>query len=170
MDKQIAKVPEHAIEKVSEHAKFLELRSPEIYRLACARLLTVKRLIKEVQDTFSPIKNKTHAAWKESVAQEKKYLSELQEAEKTLREKINDYASREDDLETPDISYRNDWRFKVVNEELVPREFLEVDESRIRERVKSLGPVAQIPGVEVWQEKTVVASAGALLESAINTY
>lgn len=134
-----------------------EIDSPESYRRACARLLMVRRLIHEIQSAFGPIKTKTHAAWKETVSQEKHYLEDAQVVEKILRSRINEWASMEDvDLAAENISYRNDWKFRVTDEALVPREFLTVSETLIRERVRSLGPVIQIPGVEIWQERNVV--------------
>ena len=51
----------------------------------------IKRLIKEVTDTFGPIKQKTHSAWKEAVAQEKKYLDPLETADKRLKDKMGQY-------------------------------------------------------------------------------
>lgn len=51
----------------------------------------IKELIKEVEATFTPIKKKTHEAWKEAVAQEKKYLEPLQIAAKSLQSKMGQY-------------------------------------------------------------------------------
>lgn len=168
MEKQLEKVENLKLEGLDS----LELSSAEAYRKACAKLLMVKHVMKEIQEMFAPIKNKTHSAWKESVAQEKKYLSALQEAEMVLRDKINEYAAsqEEEPLRAPDISYRNDWKFKVTDELLVPREFLQINEPMIRERVKSLGPIAKIPGVEIWQEKSVVAGAGSSPVLLLNNY
>jgi exonuclease VII large subunit len=48
-------------------------------------------------------------------------------------------------------------RFEVTNPELVPREYLMVDEKKIRGVVNSLGTDADIPGVRVWIEKSIRA-------------
>ncbi len=48
----------------------------------------IKALKKDVEETFGPIKKKTHEAWKESVAQEKKHLEPLEAAEKMIRGKV----------------------------------------------------------------------------------
>lgn len=61
--------------------------------LECANTMRqgVKALIKEVTDTFGPIKQKTHSAWKEAVAQEKKHLDPLEAADKSLKDKMGQY-------------------------------------------------------------------------------
>lgn len=151
---------ENQIEKIA-HLKLEELKSyrldcSENYRKACAMLLMVKAFTQKVQCTFIPIKSAAHDAWKETIAAEKKHLDSFLQAEKILRQKINDYAAHEEDLEAENISFRSDWKFRVLDEDVVPREFLEVSEKLIRERVRALGPVAEIPGIEIWQEKNVV--------------
>lgn len=64
--------------------------------------------------------------------------------------------------ETPKVAgmtFRDDWKFEIENETLIPREYLMVDESKIRKVVKALGKATSIPGVRVWAEKNVVAGA-----------
>lgn len=63
-----------------ERAKTVTITSGEQYRLAGELLLDIKRLIKEVESTFGPIKQKAHAAWQETIAQEKKARAPLDEA------------------------------------------------------------------------------------------
>jgi hypothetical protein len=47
-------------------------------------------------------------------------------------------------------SHRRDWTFAVENPDAVPREYLVVDEKRIREAVKN--GVREIPGVKIFEE------------------
>jgi hypothetical protein len=56
------------------------------------------------------------------------------------------------------ISYREVWKFRVVNDALVPREFLAVDEQKIGGYVRAMKGAAKIPGVEVYSEKVASAS------------
>lgn len=53
------------------------------------------------------------------------------------------------------ISSRKNWTFRIVNESLVPREYLVPDEKKIRGVVKALKEKAKIPGVEVFAEESV---------------
>jgi invasion protein IalB len=57
------------------------------------------------------------------------------------------------------VSTRSVWRFRIVNEAAVPREYMTVDEKKIGGVVRSLGNKANIPGVEVYEE-TIVAAKG----------
>lgn len=53
------------------------------------------------------------------------------------------------------ISYRDIWRYRIVNESIVPREYLCLDEQKIGGVVRSLKDAARIPGIEVYSEKVV---------------
>ena len=55
------------------------------------------------------------------------------------------------------LSTRDVWRFEVTDEALVPREYLSVDERKIRGVVNSLKGSARIPGVRVYCEKSLAA-------------
>jgi hypothetical protein len=44
-----------------------------------------------------------------------------------------------------------------VNEALIPRQYLNVNETKIRGVVRALGASAAIPGVEVFEETSVAA-------------
>jgi len=59
----------------------------------------------------------------------------------------------------PGISSREVWLFQVVDPDLVPREFMVVDESKIRRVVQAMKSGSKIPGVRVWSEKQIAARA-----------
>lgn len=44
------------------------------------------------------------------------------------------------------------WTFRIINPDLVPREYMVIDESKIRRVVQALGKNANIPGVEAYQD------------------
>lgn len=56
------------------------------------------------------------------------------------------------------ISYRDVWKFRVVNAALVPREYLTVDETKIGGVVRAMKGTVTIPGVEIYSEKVASAS------------
>lgn len=58
------------------------------------------------------------------------------------------------------ISYREVWKFEVVNPAVVPRQFLVVNESAIRGVVNGLKGATNIPGVRVYKERVVSAGRG----------
>lgn len=57
------------------------------------------------------------------------------------------------------ISMRTVWKFRIVNEALVPREYLVPDERKIGGVVRSLQDKASIPGVEVYAEQLVASTS-----------
>lgn len=57
------------------------------------------------------------------------------------------------------VSFRDVWKFEVTDPAAVPRQYLVIDESRIRKVVQALRGDADIPGVRVWCEKQPASSA-----------
>lgn len=55
------------------------------------------------------------------------------------------------------ISMRKTWQFRITNPNAIPRQYLVVDESKIRGVVRALGQAANIPGVDVYEETNVAA-------------
>lgn len=53
---------------------------------------------------------------------------------------------------------RDVWKFEVVDINQVPREFFDLNSSKVNKVVQALKERANIPGVRVWREKTVVLS------------
>jgi len=52
-----------------------------------------------------------------------------------------------------EMQARFNWKFRIVNESLIPREFLSPDEKKIGAVVRSLKAMAKIPGIEIYSEK-----------------
>lgn len=59
------------------------------------------------------------------------------------------------------IQLRETWLFEITDPSLVPREYLVVDESRVRKVVGALKKDCNIPGVRVWSEMKPAAGAAA---------
>lgn len=52
-----------------------------------------------------------------------------------------------------EMQSRTNWKFRIVNEALIPREYLSPDEKKIGAVVRSQKAMAKIPGVQVYSEK-----------------
>jgi hypothetical protein len=52
---------------------------------------------------------------------------------------------------------RENWKFRVTNEKLIPREYLKADEIKIGGVVRALKGSTNIPGVEVYNESIINA-------------
>jgi hypothetical protein len=57
------------------------------------------------------------------------------------------------------ISIPKVWRFEITDEDLIPREYLVVDEVRIRKVVNALKADTNIPGVRVFEQKQLAAGS-----------
>lgn len=57
------------------------------------------------------------------------------------------------------ISYRDVWKFRITNPKLIPDQYKVIDEKAIGGVVRALKGETNIPGVEVYAEKTVAARA-----------
>jgi hypothetical protein len=53
------------------------------------------------------------------------------------------------------MSIRENWKFRVTNEKLIPREYLKVDEVKIGQVVRAMKSAANIPGIEIYNEGTI---------------
>jgi hypothetical protein len=67
------------------------------------------------------------------------------------------------DPETPKVqmngaTVKKYWDFEIINEALIPREYLKVDEVKIGGVVRALKEKANIPGVRVFQKSTLSAT------------
>lgn len=59
----------------------------------------------------------------------------------------------------PGVSERKDWDFEITDPAAIPREYLAVDESKIRRVVKALGAESNITGIRVFQKPVVSVRA-----------
>lgn len=76
---------------ITEYAGGLEVKSEEDMTVAHSHLKAIKGLEKEVKETFDPVCEATHKAWKASVAARNKHQEPLQAAEKVIKGKIGGY-------------------------------------------------------------------------------
>lgn len=56
------------------------------------------------------------------------------------------------------VSFRSVWKHRIVNPDLIPRQYLIPDEKRIAEHARSLKEKAQIAGVEFYEDTTTAAT------------
>lgn len=59
------------------------------------------------------------------------------------------------------VQTREVWKFEVMDSDLVPRQFLSVDEAKIRKVVGALKGDTRIEGVRIWSEKAIAAGSAA---------
>lgn len=57
------------------------------------------------------------------------------------------------------LSKRENWTFRVVDPALIPREYLMIDETKVRGVVRAMKGETRIPGIEVYDAGTIAATA-----------
>lgn len=147
------------ISKVEEHRQYLTEKIAQ--EKEAARLNGIAKEQKELE-----LKQKEEARKlqeeKENIENEKKQLA-IQKADEdaAFQRKIqadreeNERKEKEKQLEEDKSkNLRKDWDFEIVNSALVPREFLTVDETMIRNAVKK--GIREIAGVRIFQHEKVV--------------
>lgn len=76
---------------ITEYAGGLEVKSEEDMEVAHGYLKGIKGLTKEVKDTFDPMCEANHKAWKVSIATRKDHQEPLDAAERVIKGKIGGY-------------------------------------------------------------------------------
>lgn len=116
------------------------------------------RLKKIMADYMTEVEAKRQAEIQRQIEEEEKKRAEL------ANSPFADCAEQEEPeqiaAETPNVrrsfsNLREVWRFEIINPHEVPREFMMIDERKIREHVNREKEATTIPGVRVWSEKTV---------------
>ncbi len=97
MIESLQKLEERAL-TFPEMAASIIVYNQETLRAANNFLLGVKGVMKEVTDAFGPMKKKTNEAHKAVVAQEKKYLEPLLQAEKSAKMQIGVYVRKRQEI------------------------------------------------------------------------
>lgn len=89
---------------------------------------------------------------------------DLEGCKRTLEAPIAPQVARVETPEAPKVaglSFRDEWKFEITDPDAIPREYLCVDEQKLRKVVKALGKAASnIAGIRVYSEKVVNAGAG----------
>ena len=76
-------------------AKSISVTSKESFELATNLTKKIKSLAQEIKESFDPIIQKAHAAWKEAIARRDFHLVPLEETERLIKSNIGIYLERE---------------------------------------------------------------------------
>lgn len=147
---------------VADEARKMRVTNDAEYEAAGHYLrYDIKAVLKEIDDTFGPIKAKQHAAWKEACEQEKRHKAPLLEAEKAVKRLMGAYVQEQErkrleeaetleafgaestDLEiakpkAEGVSIRKRWVFEIVDAGKLKPEFLVPNTAKIQKVVNAL--------------------------------
>lgn len=132
----------------------------------CVKMLSV---IKELTDTinasFDPAVKAAHDAHKKIIAARDEHTDVLEEAEKLLRAALNRWvvAQKQSGVAVPmeGVTTRTTWKYTVEDLASVPREYLMLDEKKIKAVVKAMKGETAIPGIRVHEEGSVAVKKAA---------
>lgn len=153
-------------EKVSElveRAEGIIVETDADARNAVSTALSARKLGKEISKLRKEITEPALSFQKRAIAVEKEYISQLENVESGLFEKVEVYQTqRRESLEASGItdysfenlktdlgscSTRSYFEFKIVDESLVPREYFKLDSVKLNEDIKN--GIREIPGLEI---------------------
>lgn len=152
-----------AIEKnvniTAEYSQAMAVATAEQYTEACEFLKSIAKTRKEVEGTFGPIKSKQYDAWKEAVAQEKKFLDPLDKATLLIKGKISGYLAEqertrriEEERQREIARQESDARAVAEATELERQGDTQAAEQIIHEAVTAPAPVVIVPKTVAKQE------------------
>ena len=156
-----------------------EIKNEKEYEITGQWLKRVKETEKMVDGYFEPIKKEKYAEYKAVLNKIKKYKEPLTKVERVVKNMRIEYKRKvEEELlkqrqklmemvdtqeekkeiakvvdtevkETDGIYHYTVYDFEVEDFNKIPREYLKVDEKKIRSKVKAMGKSANIPGIKV---------------------
>jgi hypothetical protein len=146
-------------------SKISEVLDPDIKRfhgLHKEALAKKKQFTDPLKDIEEKLKAKMKAFYNaEQKRQQEEQLRLYQEAEAKRKEleghgiEIDVPAEIAESFDKGKTQFQSKWRFTIIDEKAIPREYLLVDESKIRKVVDALKGEARIPGIQVYEDKIV---------------
>lgn len=149
----------------------------DVYRPASEFYLEAERIIKRAMITYTDEQEKIR------LELERKYQEEAKRAEDKRKKELEEQAQRWEEkgnvekaeekrqmaeevfvpapvvptlfVKASNESFREIWKFRIVDESIIPREFLIVDEKLLGATARNTKGKFKIPGVEFYSEKTV---------------
>jgi hypothetical protein len=162
-------VPNHQIAEQKANTLYqriseIKITNEETLTLAGDLVKEVKRIAKSIEEEFDPAISQAYKSHKSMIALRDKVLEKFEEAAALAKEKIKHYLIDEEAkdrvVELPEgITAAETWKGKVVDETLIPREYLIPDLKKLSEHTKIYKETTKIPGWKVSLEKTLSVRA-----------
>ena len=150
------------VQSIVQSAAAADVLDAAGYIKAGGVLRTIKTMRAQVAAVFDPLAKKAHATWKATTETRGQYDDPLAEAEKAIKGNMVAWADEQTPGAVPvlgGISLREEWQYEIMDDTLLPREYLVPDHAQIKALVKSLGSQCDIEGVRVFR-RSVVAAEG----------
>lgn len=151
---QAHKAHKEAIAQRDKHLKPLEAAKTLIKQKMAEYNLKLKQEEEERNRKIAEEMKKQEEEMKLAQALALEQAGEKELAEAVLEQPSNIIPLTVAKPEIPNVgvSFRKVWKFRIVNADLIPREYLKVDEVKIGQVVRAMKDGTNIPGVEVYTE------------------
>lgn len=150
-------------------AESLIVDSPMKYSAGASMLSEIKETRKSIEACIKPSKQQAKKIHSNYCNLESKYIAPLDHAEELLKHKmvmwanetqISEEASQDNSPSiiptTDNVSIRPVWKFEILDEAKVPREYLKVDTTMLNGLAKSTKGAIEIDGVRFYKANTIV--------------
>jgi len=151
-------------EAVAQKKKFEEplLKAEQMVKQKIAGYLEeMERIRRQQEEEKRKIEEEKKRIEEETLKRlvEAKEDSEMENAIKAAEEKLAKIPEIDvvEKPQTVGLSMREVWKFEIVDEMAIPREYLMPDLAKIRKTVQELKGEAKIPGVRIYSEKELMA-------------
>jgi len=159
------------LKQISEQVKMIEEKRKTFTAPLNQSLREINSTFKELTKPLQTAKNiltQKVMAWRreeqekirieqERIAREEERRRKIQEAHKEQGHEISKpvVMTRPEPLKQRDTTQtRKVWKFKIIDVIKIPREYLMIDESNIRDAIRK--GIREIPGVKIYQEEIMV--------------
>ena len=150
-------------------AESLIVDTPMKFSAGAGILGEIKQIRKSIESCIKPSKQQAKKIHQNYCDLESKYIAPLDHAEEVLKRKMCDWATETQIMEessndnspsiiptTDNISIRLVWKFKVVDIEKVPREYMKVDTTMLNGLAKSTKGAIEIDGIRFYKVNTII--------------
>lgn len=143
----------------------IEISNDNEYKNLCELLKKVKSKEKEIKEFFKEPKAAAYRNHKEISSMEKEHLERLSNFENLAKKRIGEYQLKLEETITVDnpltipevkgISSQDVYKWEVIDESKIPREYLQVNEKLINQIIKQTNGSFEIPGIKITKEKSI---------------
>lgn len=143
----------------------VEITNDTEYQNLCELLKKVKGKEKEIKEFFKEPKAKAYETHRNITRLEKEMLDKLSRFETLAKKRVGEYLlqlEKQNTAENPieplkvkGISSSDVYKWEVIDESKIPREYLQVNEKLINQIIKQTNGSFEIPGIKITKEKSI---------------
>lgn len=146
------KLAEQRAVSIYDRIDELKVDSAETYLLMAELVKEVKKVTNKFEEETRPEIDQAHKLHKALLARKRKWAEKFEAAEHLGKEKLRHFEATTSVPPIEGISFSDSWDGEIVDESLLPREYLKPDLDKLRGVTKALKGETSISG---WKPKSV---------------